>query len=80
MCIPPRQPIIGNSGTGQRAECLPHFLNSSDALATRIRDCPVRLDITENLLAVIPNLRPPPVAGIVQIPDPLAILIRDYPG
>ena len=50
------------------------------ALAAGVRHGAVALNITDYLLAVIPNLRPPPVAGIVQIPDPLAIRICDYPG
>lgn len=57
----PRQPIIGNSGTGQRAECLPHFVDAADLLPMRVRHGAVALDVPDDLPVIVQNLKPPPV-------------------
>ena len=41
---------------------------------------PSLLDVPKDSEIVVPDLKPPPVAGIIDITDPLATRIRDYPG
>ena len=55
-------------------------LDLSDPLPVRIGDRPVALDIADDLPVIVADLHAPPVARIVDIPDPLAVGVSDRVG
>ena len=56
-----------------------HF-DSPNPLAAGARHGAVAFDVANDAPGGVPNLEPPPVAGIVNIPDALAVRVRDCPA
>ena len=55
-------------------------LNRRDRLAVGIRHGAVALNVEQDSAGGVPNLEPSPVARIVDVPEALAMFIRDRPA
>ena len=59
------------------ARCGDSPVQGPDLPSPHICNVAVALDVPDNAAGSVPNLDAPPVAGVVNVPDLLPVLVRD---